>query len=249
MSSVCHGLIAAYRMFGPVDVKNIGREGLLVWLTSAVVGIAVGFRFGVPALTTVLDAQLGFDLAPYYDLIMSGYVGTAAGIAGMVVGFLLLDERDENTLTALLVTPLPMETYFAYRITLPLVLGFVVTCVTYPLIGLAPISAVDLIVVAGLAAFGGPTVALFLAVFAENKITGLALTKVFNTINFIPVLAYFVSSDWQLLAGIVPGYWPMKVVWLAVAGEPYVWQAAVGVAVNVAAVWLLLRRFTSILHR
>ena len=123
------------------------------------------------------------------------------------------------------------------------------TCATYPLIGLAPISAVDLIVGAGLAASGGPTVALFLAVLAENKITDLALTKVFNTFNVIPVIAYFVSSDWQLLVGIAPGYWPMKVVWLAVAGEAYVWQAAVGVAVNVAAVWLLLRRFNAILHR
>ena len=130
-----------------------------------------------------------------------------------------------------------------------LILGFAVTCVTYPLVGLAPISAVDLVVVAGLASFGGPFAALFLAVLAENKITGLALTKVWQGIGMIPLLAYFVGSDWQLLAGIVPTYWSMKVVWLAAAGEPYAWHAVVGLGVNLAVLWLALRRFSTILHR
>ena len=148
------------------------------------------------------------------------YAMLERSLTRVLIGFLLLDERDENTLTALLVTPLPIGAYLAYRITLPLILGFVVTCVTYPLVGLAPISAVDLVVVAGLVSLGAPGAALFLAVFAENKITGLAFTKVLNAIGLIPVLAYFIQSDWQLLAGVLPAYWPMKVVWLAAAAAP-----------------------------
>ena len=94
-----------------------------------------------------------------------------------------------------------------------------------------------------------PGAALFLAVFAENKITGLAFTKVLNAIGLIPVLAYFIQSDWQLLAGVLPAYWPMKVVWLAAAGESYAWYAVVGLGVNLAVLYLLLRRFSTILHR
>ena len=44
---------------------------------------------------------------------MGGYLMTAPGIVGMVVGFLLLDERDERTLSALRVTPLSMRRYLA----------------------------------------------------------------------------------------------------------------------------------------
>ena len=249
MTATSHGLLTAYRVFGPLDVKNIRREDLLMWMGGLMGVVVVLYRYGVPALAGLLDARLGFDLTPYYDLIMSTYVGTATGMAGMVIGFLLLDERDENTLTALLVTPLPIGAYLAYRITMPLVLGFVVTCVTYPLVGLAPISAVDLVVVAGLVSLGAPGAALFLAVFAENKITGLAFTKVLNAIGLIPVLAYFIQSDRQLLAGVLPAYWPMKVVWLAAAGEPYAWYAVVGLGVNLAVLYLLLRRFSTILHR
>ena len=249
MPSTSHSLLTAYRIFGPVDVKNIRREDLLMWLGGLMAMVVVLMRYGVPAASGLLDTRFGFDLTPYYDLIMSNYVFVAGMLVGTVIGFLLLDERDENTLTALLVTPLPIGAYLAYRFTLPVVLAFVITCITYPLIGLAPISVVDLIVVAALASFGGPFAALFLAVFAENKITGLALTKVWQGIGMIPFLAYFVGSDWQVLAGIVPTYWPMKVVWLAAAREPYAWYAAVGLVVNMVVLWLLLRRFDTILHR
>jgi fluoroquinolone transport system permease protein len=244
-----YGLLTAYRVFGPVDLKNLRREGLLIGLSVLMGVLVLLYRYGVPSLARTLDARFGFDLTPYYDLAMSLYVGTASGTAGMIVGFLLLDERDDRTLTALLVTPLPVGSYLAYRITVPLALSFVLTAVTYPLVGLAPVGAVDVVVISGLAAFGGPTAALFLATFAENKITGLALTKVINALGMLPVLAYFLPARWELLAGVLPGYWPMKVVWLAVAGEPYGWQVVAGLAVNVGVVWWLLRRFDVVVRR
>ena len=52
-----------------------------------------------PRAGEALLAATGFDLAPYHALIMGGYLMTAPGIVGMVIGFLLLDERDARTLT------------------------------------------------------------------------------------------------------------------------------------------------------
>ena len=242
-------LVSIYRSFGPVDLKNVRRDDLLVWIVALVFLMVLLLRFGAPALTAVLQQRLGFDLTAYYGLVMSGFVGIAPGIAGLVIGFLLLDERDDRTLTALLVTPMPVTGYLLYRVTAPFVLGFVITAATYPLVGLAPLSLPDLLAVAALASFGGPLTALFLAIFAENKIAGLALVKVLNTINMIPVLAYFVRSEWQLVAGLVPAYWPMKMVWLATTGEGYALYAVVGLAVNVVALAVLLRRFNTVLHR
>ena len=43
-----------------------------------------------------------------------------AGMVGTVVGFLLLDQRDDQTMTALLVTPLSLGDYLRYRMTLPM---------------------------------------------------------------------------------------------------------------------------------
>ena len=91
--------------------------------------------------------------------------------------------------------------------------------------------------------------ALFLASFTENKVTGFAMMKLMNAVQILPVVAYFVPLPAQLLFGIVPAYWPMKMVWLAADGRPYGVYLVAGLVVNVAAVGLLLRRFDRVVHR
>ena len=88
---------------------------------------------------------------------------TAPGMIGTVIGFLLLDERDDRMLTALLVTPMSTAGYLAYRITIPLAAGFIITIVGYRLTGVMPVSFSDLMAVSLLAAFNAPITALALA--------------------------------------------------------------------------------------
>ena len=76
MTSMSHGLLTAYRVFGPLDVKNIRREDLLMWMGGLMGVVVVLYRYGVPALAGLIDARLGFDLTPYYDLIMSPMSGS-----------------------------------------------------------------------------------------------------------------------------------------------------------------------------
>ena len=114
----------------------------------------------------------------------------APSIVGMIIGFLLLDERDDRMLAALMVTPMSLRSFLVCRINVPVVLGFIITVVGYLIGGLAPVSRFDLMVVALLASFNGPITALSLAYFAENKVTGFGLIKVLNTINMVPVAAF-----------------------------------------------------------
>ena len=58
------------------------------------------------------EQGMGFDLTPSHPLVMGGYLMTAPGMVGMVIGFLFLDERDARTLTALRTTPLSMHQYW-----------------------------------------------------------------------------------------------------------------------------------------
>ena len=237
------------RIHGPLDLKNVRRDDLLAWIALLPLALALVVRLATVPLTELLRRELGFDLAPYYPLLMSFVAVMAPSMAGMVIGFLLLDERDDQVLTALMVTPTPLAGYLTYRILLPLALGWLITLVVYPLAGLAELKWIDLFAVAGLAACNGPVTALFLAAFAENKLTGFALVKILNSINMVPVLAYFAPGAWQLLAGVVPAFWPMKMLWLAAAGQSYFLYGLAGVVVNAAAILLLLRRFDTVLHR
>lgn len=242
-------ILGLYRTIGPVDVKNVWRDDLLGWIVAVPFIVALLLRTGVPPLTGWLHQEWVFDLRPYYELLMSFFVLLAPAMSGMVIGFLLLDERDERTLRALLVTPVPLASYLSYRLSLPLIFGFLVTVVGYPLAGLAPIPAWDLVLVALLASLTAPATALFLAVFATNKVAGFAWVKILNSINMLPVAAYFVTEPWQLIAGVVPAYWPMKMLWQITSGQGYAVYALIGLAVNAAVLILLLRRLDVKLHR
>lgn len=217
------------------DARSVSRDPLLPWMLLLPIGIALLLRLLIPAAHQALLDSVGLDLEPFYPLIMGGYLMTAPGLVGMVVGFLILDERDARTLTALRVTPLSMRRYLAYRTLLPLVLGTVAALIGYPLVGVAPLPVADLIAISAVAAFAAPILALVLAIAAPNKVAGFAVMKVANAINLLPIGAYFLPLPAQLAAGLIPTYWPMRALWSAAQGDPYAAYLGAGTLANTLA--------------
>ena len=238
-----------FRKVGPVDLKNVLRDEFLGWVIGLIFLIALLFRYGIPALAGWLAGAFGFDLTPYYPLIMSAFIVMAPSMVGLVIGFLLLDERDERVLKALMVTPMPFGAYLFYRISMPLAIGLLLTPAGYIIAGLAPLPFGKLLLIALLGSMIAPIAALFLAVVAENKVSGFAIVKLLNSINMLPIAAYFIDMPWQLAAGVIPGYWPLKLVWLAEEGRPIALPAVVGFVVNGLALLFLLRLLNKKLRR
>lgn len=90
---------------------------------------------------------------------------------------------------------------------------------------------------------------LFLASSAENKVAGFAILKFLNALLFLPIAAFFLPANWQLLADILRPYWPLKVFWLAAAGKSYWPFLVAGLLVNLTMLTLLLKRFQKVVHR
>ena len=246
----------AIKGLAPIDVKSVARDSMLRWLLALPLLIAIGMRWGVPAVAARLDEQFGFVLQPYYALIASFMAMIAPMLVGVVIGFLLLDQRDDGTLAALRVTPVSLNGFLVYRIAAPLVVSVVLTMVIVPITGLVEIQLLALLVVAVAAAPVGPLFALFLASFANNKVQGFALMKAAGILNWPPVIAYFLPIGWQWAMGIVPTYWPAKLFWVLEAGSAgspgevgwtgWVPYFVVGIAYQALLVGLLLRRFNRI---
>jgi fluoroquinolone transport system permease protein len=229
---------------GPIDAKNISRDPLLRWLVFYPLLLAGLIQWGVPLLTVRLMAQLQFDLTPYYPLLMSFVLLMTPMLAGMVIGFLLLDQRDDQTLTALQVTPLTLNGYLVYRISLPIVLSLMITLVIFPLAGLVEIGFGSLLLAALSAAPLAPFYALALAAFASNKVQGFALTKALGILLVPPLMAYFVLPPGQWVFGLVPLYWPVKLFWLLHTDEPGYWfYLGIGLLYQLLLLLVLLRRF------
>ncbi|HVS03534.1 MAG TPA: hypothetical protein VMT16_12245, partial [Thermoanaerobaculia bacterium] len=174
-----------------------------------------------------------------------------AGMMGTVVGFLLLDQRDDQTMTALLVTPLSLGDYLRYRMVVLMLLAALLSCGALLLAGLTETTPLQLVVAAVVAAPLAPIYALFFGTVAANKVQGFALAKIVGIV-FVPcIAAYFVTGPWQTLFGVVPHYWPLKVYWLFDAGAvgPALAHALLGLAWQAALLALLARRFAHVVRR
>lgn len=243
-------LFQALRALGPIDLHSVWRDALLRWMGLFPLLIALGLRWGVPALAMQLVMRYGVDVTPYYGLLMSFMVELMPILSGMVVGFLLLDQRDDLTLTALQVTPLTLNGYLLYRITAPILLSLLTTLVVFPLAGLVEVAFFPLLLIACGAAPLAPLYALFLASFADNKVQGFALVKGMSVVMLPPVIAYFVPASWQLAFGLVPTYWPAKAFWAWQAGAAdYGLYVLVGLVYQAVLLGWLVRRFNQVMRQ
>jgi fluoroquinolone transport system permease protein len=231
------------RALGPVDLKSVARDSLLIMVLGGSLLLALLIRYAVPFLTPWLMAEIGIDLPPYYPLIMGMVLLLASAMTGTVVGFILLDERDERTLTALLTTPIPLSAYVAYRLGLPIVLALIITPFAVYIAGLVTIPLWQLLLVTLLASLSGAGTALVLVSFADNKVTGLAVMKMFQGVQVVPLAAFFLVPPWQWVAGIVPTYWPMAVYWRMVADQSFWLYWLIGIVYNILVLLILLRRY------
>ena len=158
-------------------------------------------------------------------LVVNGYVG------GALLGFSLLENRDENTLVNIAVSPIRVSGYTAFKLVYAflfgvlsnlVLLGGMVWIAKDAYVVMMPggfrIGLLDALTFGNILVFSlvsslfAPTVALILGMVAKNKIEGFALMKSGGIIVMIPVLALLDAfADWkQYLLGIVPNFWPVK---------------------------------------
>jgi fluoroquinolone transport system permease protein len=240
----------AITALGPMDAKSILRDPMLRWFFAFPIAMGLALRWLYPFLVDWMMSLAGFDLRPYNILAASFLLITLPMLTGSVVGFLFLDQRDDQTLRAIQVTPLSLTGYMAYRIALPMLICLAAVFIALPLSNLASFSFLHLLLGGLAAAPMAPIFAFLLASVAENKIQGFAMLKGMGGILMPPLLAYFVTSGWHWAFGIIPTFWPARIFWALTAGEaaaPLIMAAGLGYQM----VWVLvlLRRYQKIMER
>jgi fluoroquinolone transport system permease protein len=240
------------RRLGRNDVKVIGRDSFLIFMFSFAVIIATVLRFGLPAFNEFLlendilnETTFIASLNEIYPMIVA-YMGiyTAALLVGTVFGFMLLDEKDDNTITAMLVTPVPLQQYLTYRILVPIVMTFFIIIGMVLFINQALIPIWQLLLIATGGALTAPIIMLFFATFAANKVQGFALSKFGGISGWTIMLGWFVAMPFQLLVGLFPPFWVTKAYWMILEGNDLWWAALIiGIVTQLGLIALLMRRF------
>lgn len=235
-----------WKAFGRNDIRGTYRDPLLVMIVIAPVIWTVGVAVLTPRFTAMLSQRHGFDLVPYYPLILTAFLLlTSIIIVGGLASFLVLDEVDAGTLTALRVTPVPLSVYFGYRAATVVAITAIYVVTTMSLSGILPPALIPTLMPIGLLAGLSAVVTLLLIVaVAGNKIQGLAAVRALGMlIAGLPCLPWFIPSGWSLAFGVLPPYWAAKAFWLASAHGVWWPYLLAGTIYNLAVAWLLLRRF------
>ena len=227
------------------DLFNLRRDPLLIYLALVPWLMVLLVRLAVPSLTVWLQEVYGIDLVPHYHLIVSFFfVMEIPMIIGVVMGLLLLDERDDGVLTALGVTPVSGLRFLRYRLWLMIGLSAVHVLVCANLTGLVPPEAWPRLVPVALGcSLFAPLLALIMAVFAGNKLEGLALMKALGVLLVGPVAAYFIRSEWQLVLGVMPSYWWARAYWALGRGSEMWACLGIGTVYHAALILWLTGRF------
>lgn len=244
--------IRLMRQFALNDLRLARRDSFLIMMAGMALGIGLIFRYLLPwadiylAESGLLPNQTtGLHLSDLYPMLVS-FIGIfqSAVLVGAIFGFLFLDEKDGNTLTALLVTPVRLTDYLVYRMLMPALITFLVTLVVVPLIGQAQIGWGRLVAVAAGAAPAASLIVLYYALAADNKVQGFAMAKFVAIAGWIIPAAWFLPEPWQWLAALFPPYLAHKAYWMAEAGAAYWWPPlVVGITWQIAVLAVMARMF------
>jgi fluoroquinolone transport system permease protein len=199
----------ALRALVQKDLRVIYRDRFMVFIASYALILAVVARFGV---RWVPINHLDLYLAPV--IVMFGTL-----LLGTLLGFALIEEREQGTWLLLRVLPLSSKIVFAYFIVSASFLSLVVSFAAAMLYGYPVADWPAFVLMLGASALAAPLVMLLLGALAKNKIEGLALGKIISAAGVLPAMIFFAPPSWQIVAVWCPLYWLYLGLLQAYAGD------------------------------
>ncbi|MCG8512557.1 MAG: ABC transporter permease [Halanaerobiales bacterium] len=199
-----------YRSLIWTQTKRIGKDNLLLILSVYPLILAVVGKYLIPFLREAFLENL--DLSEHYPAILVFFILANPYIYGSLAAFTLLDEREENVLQAIRVTPLKLSNYLGAKVLFFVIVSIATGVLITWYINLVTIGLGESVMINSLMALSAPLSMLMINSFAKNRVEGFALVKGTGFMILLPALAFYVPERYSLLAGVIPGYWPAMAI-------------------------------------
>ena len=183
----------------------------------AIYPILFGFlgRYFVPWLAD----RNGFSVNLYADLIISILTLVVPISFGALVAFSILEDRDDNILASVQVTPLSINQFLSFRFIMVFVLTYISTVFVIWFSNIGEIPIKNILSIAFLASFEAPMYGLLINSLSNNKIEGFAVMKGLGTLVIFPIIALFFVDKKELFFSLAPGFWYVKAISSIIRGE------------------------------
>ncbi len=222
------------------DLRKVLAEPFFWLILLAPLLLAWGLHYLLPSLA---ERFQNFDLTDYYPIIVALLILTPPLYYGVVLGLLLLEEKDENVLLAVAVTPITLRNYLFARVAVYTLVSLPLIFVVHELIGVIEIDRTQLALIAIVTSLNTPLLVMLLAAFCKNQLEGFVIGKGMSPLLLLPLAMFFVPDYWHVLCGILPTYWLIIAYFTAVseAGSGLFFGFAIVMAIvmqTLAIVWL-----------
>lgn len=189
------------------DIKRVFREPILLLLIVVPVFTVIFVKLIIAFGASLLLKETGFDLSLYNGYVLSVGLLMSPTTLGAVVGFIMIDDRDESIVQLMSITPMGYSGYIVNRLLLPFILSIVYSVFTYLVLGIYTLGFLKLLYISILIGIESIMIGLLLYSFSDNKVKGLTNSKAMSGL-ILPSLADLLKIRLvTVIAGFVPFYW------------------------------------------
>lgn len=220
------------------ELKLIRRDSMLFMMPFFIVYMGLVLHFLMPWLNGYLAAKgmmpgnvSPFGLDHYFPLIMYYMVIiTGPQITGMVFAVLILTDKDDQTIKALMVSPLTAISYLKRKIAFSWSTGVLAILALFYMINIDMLPFWQLLMIAIGGGFTSTLITIGISIIAKNKVQGMSYAKAVSFIAMLILTSWFVPGSWQLFFGVIPVYWICKAYTLALGGQA-IWLLYLGIGI------------------
>jgi len=195
-------------------LRQLTRDYMLILMVIAPFLCGIVFKFLIPALDDFIAYKFGIErvIFPYYQILDNLLVFLAPSLICTVSSFLILEERDDKVSQYIFVTPIGYRGYIFARLIIPSIFAFSISFLIIMIFQLTHITVSLGISLGVLSTMYAISTTLLVVSKANNKVEGLALTKL-TGLTFLGVLApYFIKGNTQYFFVMLPSFWIGKVM-------------------------------------
>ena len=199
------------RKYTIYEIKKWMRDPMMIFLIAYPIILSLIVRFGVP----FAEEQFQFPLISYYHIIIASVMLLTAAVTGSVIGFSILDDRDDKILYAIDVSPVSFNLYMGFRFVMCFTLTYISCIIAVIVTGLGGIPVYAMLIIPIPISMFGAVISMFINFFASNKVEGFAMMKAGAMIIIFPVVSMFFTDMKEFLFGFEPNFWAVKALSVA----------------------------------
>ncbi|MEX1378017.1 MAG: hypothetical protein AB1Z23_11180 [Eubacteriales bacterium] len=194
------------------EFKKIFRDPIVAMMFLAPILINIIFRLLLVFLVPFIQRYVSFDMSQYQHYVLGFTMMLSAMLLSMVMGFTMIDDRDNKIVELISVTPMGRSGYLIMRLSLVFLFVFVYSIYTYAFMGIYILSVFALLYLSALLCVYSAIMGMLLFSIATDKVNGLTYAKGLNVV-FLFGFVDLLNIRWlNILGGFFPPYWIMQII-------------------------------------